>query len=301
MIRLGIDLGGTAVKYGLVENGRILCMNQVRTPLEEGYEAVLDTVAGSGKQMLETCPAEEIGLAVPGLVSTLEGKILFSNNFFWENKPVARDLARRFGLPVRMANDAQAAALGEALFGAGRGYRRVAMITVGTGVGGGFVRNGELEEDLYGGMAFIFGHLLYRKNGKRCNCGRTGCYEAYASAKAVEEDYREISGQVREAREIFASVSSDPFAQRAVDAFAEALGALAADIANAFRPEIIAVGGGISGAADVFLPSVRRALPEQVYGGRFAPVRVVQAALGNRAGIIGAASLNTRPHRGDEG
>ena len=299
MIRLGIDLGGTAVKYGLVEEGRILCMDQVPTPLEEGYEAVLDAVVRAGKQMTAKQGAEEIGVAVPGLIDTREGKILFSNNFYWENKSFAKDLAALFGRPVRIANDAQSAALGEALYGAGKGYGRTAMITIGTGIGGGFVRNGELDEDLYGGMAYIFGHLLYMKNGKHCNCGRDGCYEAYASARAVENQYCEITKRKKTAKEIFASIQSDPDAETVVSRFTDALGSLLADIANAFRPEILVIGGGVGGAAGTFIPSIERILSEQVYGWKSAPVRVVPAELGNRAGIIGAASLNTKAHGGD--
>ena len=112
MVRLGIDLGGTSVKYGLVEDGRILCRGRIPTPREEGYEAVLDAVAGAGRQLLENSGAEEAGLAVPGLVDARAGTVLYSNNFGWENRPVAADLAKRLGLPVRIANDAQAAALG---------------------------------------------------------------------------------------------------------------------------------------------------------------------------------------------
>ena len=299
MIRLGIDLGGTAIKYGLVEDGKILCSEQAPTPLREGYEAVLDAVVRAAEQLSGAAGAEEVGMAVPGLIDTAAGTVLYSTNFGWENREIARDLARRFRRPVRIANDAQTAALGEALYGAGRGFRRTAMLTVGTGVGGGFVKDGVLDGDLYGGMAYIFGHLLYRENGKPCNCGRNGCYEAYASAPAVEKHYCELSGCAKTAREIFSSAGTDPFAEKAVSAFTEALGALAADLANALRPEIIVVGGGVSGAAEIFLPEVNRILCQQVYGARFAPVRAVPAALGNRAGIIGAACLNTKAYGGN--
>ncbi len=291
MIRIGIDLGGTAIKYGLTEDGNILCSDQAPTPLWEGYDAVLDAIVRAAEQLPGAENAEAVGMAVPGLIDTAAGTVLYSNNFGWENRPIVRDLAERFRRPVRIANDAQAAALGEALHGAGRGFRRMAMLTVGTGVGGGFVKDGALDADLYGGMAFIFGHLLYRENGKPCNCGRNGCYEAYASAPAVEKHYLELSGEARSAREIFESAGADPLAAQAVAAFTEALGALAADLANALRPEVIVIGGGVSGAADLFLPEINRILSQQVYGARFAPVRAVPAALGNRAGILGAGSL----------
>jgi len=301
MIRLGIDLGGTAIKYGLAEEGRLLGTGQIPTPLEEGYEAVLEAILRAGKEIMETAEAEEIGVATPGLIDAREGRILYSNNFAWENRHIARDLARLFHRPVRIANDAQAAALGEALYGAGKGYGRVAMITIGTGVGGGFVRNGEPEEDLYGGMAFIFGHMLYQRGGRRCNCGRTGCYEAYASAGALERDYRERTGRgnLLSAKEIFEAVSEDACAREAVSAFSAALGDLAADIANALRPEILVVGGGVSGSAELFLPAVREGLAE-AYGAGFAPVKAAAAVLGNRAGILGAASLRTKAHRGED-
>ena len=298
MIRLGIDLGGTAIKCGLVEDGTLLHTRQAPTPLREGYRAVLEAIVKAVKQLPEEPGASEAGLAVPGLIDPGEGRVLYSNNFGWENRPIARDLSELLGMPVRIANDAQTAALGEALYGAGRGCRRIAVITIGTGVGGGFVKDGRLEEDVSGGMAYIFGHMLYQAGGLRCNCGRAGCYEQYASAGAVERIYHELSGQAKPVREIFASVREDRHAEETLRLFSGALGALCADIANAFRPEIIAIGGGVSRSADLFLPAVNRILAEEVYGSRFAPVKAVPAPLGNQAGVIGAASLNTKAHKG---
>ena len=299
MKRLGIDIGGTAIKYGLVEDGSILSLNQIPTPIKEGYETVLSSIADAGKKMIENNDAEEIGVAVPGLINTLDGEVLYSNNFYWNNKPIANDLARRFGLPVRIANDAQAAALGEAVYGAGKGYDRVAMITIGTGIGGGFVKNGELDEDLYGGMAYIFGHTIFMKDGKHCNCGRDGCYEAYASARAVEKNYYEKTKQEKTAKEIFESIQTDLNAKTIVDNFVDVIGSLLADVSNVFRPEIIAIGGGVSGSADIFISPVKQKFSKQVYGWNYAPIKIVPAVLGNCAGIIGAANLNTKAHRGD--
>lgn len=171
MQTIGIDLGGTQIKCGLVEDGRVLHACSCDTRKEEGYDAVVARMAALAGQFLPRAAVQAVGVATPGLIDVAGGVVSYSNNFGWENRPLARDLGARLGLPVQLANDAQCAALGEARHGAGQGCARMAMVTIGTGVGGGFVRNGRIETDGYGSLAYIFGHAVIERNGAPATAG----------------------------------------------------------------------------------------------------------------------------------
>jgi glucokinase-like ROK family protein len=293
MKTLGIDLGGTRIKFGVVEAGWILREAACDTLIKEGYEAVVEQIAAGAEELYRLYPdIASAGLGSPGLIDTTKGVVRYSNNFGWNDVPICRDLERGLGLKVRVANDAQCAALGEALYGAGQGFGRMAMLTLGTGVGGGFVKDGRLETDEYGSMAYIFGHSIVSLRGEPCNCGRQGCLEAYASAGAIERKSAGVYHKERKAHEIFeAARGGDETAKLLVREFSEYLSAGIVDIANILRPHVIVIGGGVSGSCDLLLPKVNEELEKGVYGYSYAPVRAVCARLGNRAGMIGAASL----------
>ncbi len=292
MIALGIDLGGTQIKYGLVQDGAVLDAGVCDTRLEKGYQAVVARMAEQAERLLEKTGAEFVGVASPGLIDTQKGVVRYSNNFGWREAPLAQDLAARLGLPVRIANDAQCAALGEALYGAGRGVSRMAMVTIGTGVGGGFVRDGRIETDGYGSMAYIFGHSIIEYDGKLCSCGRRGCMETYASASAIAKRGKQVFETEKSVREIFELASGgDRMAQEVLQEFLEYLTAGVVNIANILRPQLVVLGGGVSASGAQILPAVNRGLEKGVYGYAYAPVRAVCAHLGNRAGLVGAASL----------
>ena len=292
MVSLGIDLGGTQIKCGLVRDGQVLRWGRCDTRLEEGYEAVVRRMARQAKTVLKEEAAAFVGIASPGLVDPRQGMVRYSNNFGWRDAPLAADLAAALGLPARIANDAQCAALGEALYGAGRGVVRMAMVTIGTGVGGGFVRDGKLETDGYGAMAYIFGHAIIAYDGKLCNCGRRGCLETYASASAVARRGAQVFAGEKSVREIFALArAGDAVAQGVLREFVEYLTAGVVNIANILRPHRIVLGGGVSASADLLLPAVNEGLQKGVYGYDYAPVQAVCARLGNRAGVVGAANL----------
>ncbi|MDO5602567.1 MAG: ROK family protein [Oscillospiraceae bacterium] len=292
MRTLGIDLGGTQIKCGVVENGSIIEERVCDTPAG-GYKAVVSCMARQARLLMEKCAGTEyVGVGTPGLIDTAAGIVRYSNNIGWHDAPVRADLETLLGRPVRIANDAQCAALGEALYGAGRGCDRMAMLTVGTGVGGGFVRDGELETDGYGSMAYIFGHSIIAYDGKLCNCGRRGCLEAYASASAVAKRGERVFVPPKSVREIFeAARREDAVALGIVREFLDYLSAGVVNIANILRPRIIVIGGGVSGSCDMILPVLNEALKRGVYGYEYAPVRAVCAELGNCAGLAGAASL----------
>ena len=292
MVSLGIDLGGTQIKCGLVEEGRILRFGVCDTRLREGYAAVVDRMAELAERVLEKDRAEYVGIASPGIIDAGRGIVRYSNNFGWQDAALAEDIRRRLGLSVRMANDAQCPALGEALYGAGKGIARMAMVTIGTGVGGGFVRDGRLETDGYGSMAYIFGHAVIAHQGRECNCGRRGCLEAYASATAIGVRGRRLWEEEKSVKDIFrAAGSGDVEAGGIVREFLEYLTEGAVNLANILRPQVIVLGGGVSASGDMILPAVNRGLEEGVYGYAYAPVRAVSARLGNQAGVVGAANL----------
>lgn len=304
MMTLGIDLGGTDIKFGIMENETVVFQTSCRTPVTEGYQAVLDCLAGQAGWLLSAYPAVEfVGIGSPGLVDISSGTVLYSNNFGWNNMSLGRDMSLRLGVDVRVANDAHCAALGESLYGAGRGLSRMAMLTIGTGTGGGFVRDGRLDSDPYGSMAYIFGHMVIDHGGRQCNCGRRGCLEAYASAGAVSRASMRISPgdplcstECQDVQSVFMTArEGDETSVGIVNRFVEALCEGAVNIGNILRPQKIVIGGGVSGSSDMFLPQINHALENGVYGYSHAPVEAVCAQLKNRAGLIGAGSLYKQP------
>lgn len=285
---LGIDIGGTQIKYGVVKEGAVLEHFQCDTP-QEGYHSVSAKIIEIANQVLQSTDVDHIGLSVPGVIDISAGVVRYANNLGWYEAPICSDLAETTGKKVNIANDAHCAALGEALYGAGKGYSRMAMFTIGTGVGGGFIKDGKLETDAYGAMAYIFGHSVIEAGGRLCNCGRKGCLEAYASASAVSARSKDAA---QTAKEIFlAAKNGDEDSLMIIQEFLEKFCTGVVNIANILRPQIIVIGGGVSASADMILPEVQRALEREVYGYEFTPIKVAKAMLGNTAGMIGAASL----------
>jgi glucokinase len=293
MKRLGIDLGGTHLKFGVVHGGNASGKGSCPTPLMEGYDAVVRRIAEMAYPLLQENPEiQQVGIGSPGLIDAEAGLVCCSNNFGWVNKPLLKDLQKALGLEVRIANDAHCAALGEALHGAGQNCARVAMLTIGTGIGGGFVKDGILDTSRYGSMAYILGHAIIQRDGMQCNCGRKGCLEAYASAGSMAKKAKPCLGQGASARMVFeAAKEGDSAALAIVDEFVECLAEGAVDVANVLRPHVIVIGGGVSDSSDLFLPAINKRLEENVYGYAYAPVHAVKAALGNDAGVVGAACL----------
>ena len=294
MMRLGIDLGGMSAKLGIVENGVIIKRTTVPTRRDSDYEKILADLIDAATDLIGDLPIEGIGIGSPGLINTKSGTVHYSNNIRWSDKPLRDDLAMALKLPVSIVNDAKAAALGEAVFGAGKNFSRVAMLTLGTGVGGAFVKDGKLESSsLHDDASGIFGHLTLYPDGKPCNCGKNGCLEVYCSATAMNEKAVSILGENNTAKELFSAArEGDPDAKREIDTFAHDFAIGLSSLGNVLRPEIFVIGGGMSKDADLFLPYVNEVLKREVYGWDYAPVTAVQAILGNDAGIIGAAVLN---------
>lgn len=310
MYYIGIDVGGTNLKAGLVdENGTILATE--RTPLGTFTtpEAFAQTLAELSRAVLDSAgkdkrEIEYVGIGIPGAVAG--GEILYTCNIPMRDVPLSDLFRRHLDIPVLLENDANCAAVGEWLCGAGRGTRDFAVITLGTGVGGGFVLGGKLYSG--GGMVGEVGHMVVEKGGAKCNCGRCGCWEAYASATGLIRMTKEAmaahpesllhqlaseSGAVEGRTAFDAAAAGDETAKALCAAYVEYLAAGVTNLVNILQPEVLAVGGGVAGAPDALLMDpLREIVNAECYPRHCGKLpRIVRAELGNDAGILGAALL----------
>lgn len=309
---IGIDFGGMSAKAGLFdEAGKMLCKDTVATSKEEGYETTIRKTAELVGRICEQAhvPASAvcaIGMGTPGIVDGAAGVVVRWTNFDWVNKPVAADLAKAAGIPVYITNDANAAALGEAKFGAGKQYSDSIMLTLGTGVGSGIIIGGKIFEG-FGGGGGEAGHMVINLGGVPCPCGRRGCFEQYASATALMRETKramfenkgsllwEIAGSPEnvDGRTAFeAAARGDAAAQSVIKNYCVALAEGIVNLINIFRPQAVLIGGGVSGQGENLLRPVRKFVAERLYiDCETIPLTIVRAALGNDAGILGAYAL----------
>ncbi len=295
---IGIDLGGTFIKGGIVDDaGNIVVCDEVPTERDKGAKVVAKNIAALCDRLLCaaglcTSDAEGMGIGVPGLINAEKGKVVYSNNLDWHDFGIVGEVQKRTGLKVVIANDADVAALAEYKFGAG------------TDVGGGVIINGNLYTGNSGAGAEI-GHTVLKKDGEQCTCGLKGCLEAYCSATAlIRETKRAMTKNKNSAmwnvgdlnavtgKTAFDYYHSDAAAKKVVDDYLEDLSIGVINVANAFRPQVIIIGGGISAQKDIIIPVLQKAVDENSYGGRHGlKFRIVSAKAGNKAGILGAATL----------
>ena len=309
---VGIDLGGTFIKGGIVDDlGNILLSDSVPTESEKGADGVADNIARLARSLMERVglTADDIvgiGMGVPGMINSTDGIVTYSNNLGWQDFAIAKGVEERTGAKVKIANDANVAALGEVKFGAGRGLTSVVMLTLGTGVGGGAVLDGRLYEGNLGAGA-EFGHsaIVLGDKGRLCTCGRRGCLEAYASATALIRDtkrsmLRDKKSQMWQigtldavdGKTAFTYRDTDKTAAAVVARYIEALGCGITNIANVLRPEAILIGGGVSAQGAVLTEPLTAYLQKNLFGGTLGPAVPIRiATLGNRAGLVGAAAL----------
>ena len=307
---VGIDLGGTFIKGGIVTSeGEILVKDKAPTQGELGAVAVSKNIANIIEALLEKAKLSKeqivgIGMGAPGMIDSKSGEVVYSNNLDWKHYPLAKDVSEMTGLPVKIANDANVAAFGEAKFGAAKGCDDVVMITLGTGVGGGVVVNGKIMEGNKSAGAEL-GHVVIEGDGKQCTCGRKGCLEAYASATALIRDTKEammahpesLMWEVGNLEEVdgktaFAYREKDATAKGVVDEYIRQLGFGIVNFANIFRPEKILLGGGVCAEGDNLLKPLQAIMDRDLFGGAMGPgVPIKVASLGNSAGILGAAAL----------
>lgn len=307
---VGIDLGGTFIKGGIVDGeGNILAKDKVPTEKEKGAERVAENIASLAKTLMNACGlsvenVQGIGIGAPGMIDSHKGEVVFSNNLAWEHFAITERLERLTGLPVKIANDANVAALGEAKFGAAKGKQNVVMITLGTGVGGGVVAEGKLLEGNCAAGAEL-GHSVLVAGGEQCTCGRKGCMEAYASATALIRDTKRAMEAHRDSKmwevgsldevtgeTAFRYKDCDEYARAVVENYIQMLACGLTNFANIFRPETILLGGGVCAEGDNLVKPVQALLDKEIFAGDRGPrVEVRIAELGNSAGLLGAAAL----------
>ena len=307
---VGIDLGGTNTKIGLLdEDGNILFSTIVKTESEQGLEKTVERLANILKIQVSNLnisfeDVAGVGLGVPGPVAN--GRIVkFWANFPW---PVDVDLAAEFekhlGVPVKVDNDVNVITLGEMWKGGGRGYKNVLGLAIGTGIGGGVVVNGKLVSGKNGAGGEV-GHTKVERDGKLCGCGQEGCWEAYASATGLVREaksrltvnknnllYERTKDREVEAKDIFdAAREGDEFSLNLVDYEAEFIALGIGNLLNVLDTDVVVVGGGIALAGNILFDKINEKLRKYAMLSTLEGLKIVPAELGNDAGIYGAAYL----------
>ncbi|MBU5637698.1 ROK family protein [Geomonas sp. Red69] len=285
---IGVDLGGSNLRFALVDRqGRVLARSAEPTLPAAGLDSLLRRLLSRVERLQEEAarigaPLAALAVGVPGLVCS-DGVVRASVNVpALEGVPLARELFVATGMPVAVLNDANACALGEQGYGAGRGYRSLIALTIGTGVGSGLILDGKLWTGV-DGAAGEFGHIPVEPEGRPCGCGSRGCLEQYASAGAIARDGEDAAAVARRARLGDAA---------ALAAFAEAgryLGIAAAGVVNLLNLEAVILCGGVAQSFDLLAPALRRELVSRTFSFSGGRVRVAPGELGDDAGVLGAA------------
>lgn len=300
---IGIDLGGTSVKYAVVDSaGAFRFGGKLPTRAEAGAQSVLDQLLRgvASCQEFAACESlhlEGVGVGTPGVVSP-DGRTVLGgaeNIPGWENIELARSIEAASGLRARASNDANLMALGESLFGAAKGATDVVFVTVGTGIGCGALIDGRLYRG-YRDRGMEMGHITVRSDGERCACGSVGCLEHYASTTALVRRFRELAGDAGRAEVdgkdvVFFYHEGIPAAVQAMEEHWNYLAHGIASMINLFAPQKVVVGGGISEAGEFYFDALRSRVERYAMPVCGSQTQIVPAALGNSAGCLGAAGL----------
>lgn len=311
---IGVDIGGTNIAIGFIdENNSLALQDSVETPKNGTAKQIVDCIVSlidkmAKEKKVDMEAFEYIGIGVPGSVNKVSGKIEFANNLAFQDEDLVKILKEYYpNIPIAMNNDANAAAYGEFVAGAGKDVDSLIMVTLGTGVGGGIIIN----RKLYEGANFAageLGHFVINCEGIPCNCGRRGCFEAYASATALIEQTKaamkadkesilwemcDYNLEKVEGKTLFDSVRLfDKTAEKVLNQYIYYLSVGIIDIINIFQPDMVCIGGGISKAGDLILDGLLKRVRKEDYARTSAKqTKIVFAQLENDAGIIGAGLL----------
>ena len=309
-LSIGIDVGGTKVLGGVVDDkGVVLARARKDTP-RQGGKALTQRIAETVKELMAQHDVESVGVSAAGFVSSDRKTMLATPNIAdWNDVDLDSELKSLIDLPIVIENDANAAACGEAKFGAGRNQNHMMMLTVGTGIGGGIVVDGQLHRGAFG-IAAEFGHMRVVPEGHICGCGARGCFEQYASGNALLRHAREaINASPEVARNLLsrgdgtvagltgqiitqAAQEADPIALAAFNTTGQWLGAGIASLAVLLDPECIVIGGGVIDAGEILLAPTRESLERTMpFAGKHPYPELIAAELGNDAGLVGVADL----------
>lgn len=317
MYRIGVDLGGTNIAAAIVsEDFKIIKKMSVPTGRERDASFIMDDMAQLCRDLcadtgIALSDIDAIGIASPGVANHTDGVVEYSCNLGFRKFPICKELSDRLGIDnIHVENDANAAAWGEAVAGAARGTQNSVMITLGTGVGGGVIIDGKVFSGFnYAGTEL--GHVVIEVGGRQCNCGRRGCWEAYSSATALINMTKEklaeceMAGRKTGMTDIVAKHgkvsgrtafdgmrAGDAAAKEVVDMYIKYLASGLVNMINIFQPEVLSIGGGISGEGQPLIDMMYDIIEKEQYGADFVVhTKVRIAELGNDAGIIGAAFL----------
>jgi glucokinase len=311
VLAIGVDIGGTKVAAGVVDDdGGVIDTERRETPGHDAgeTESIIVDLVGRLAARNEVCA---VGIGAAGWIANDHATVLFSPHLAWRNEPLRAALAGRIDLPVIVENDANAAAWAEYRYGAAQGQRVVVCVTLGTGIGGGLVADGSVYRGAFG-VACEYGHMTMVPDGRRCACGNLGCWEMYASGRALARDARELAadspvaaaGMIELAGSVdeltgpvvtAAAAAGDPAARSICTTMGRWLGRGLANLAAVIDPSMFVIGGGVSAAGEVLLRPAREEFAHTLTGRGYRPLAAVEAAaLGPSAGLIGAADLARR-------
>lgn len=305
----GVDVGGTKISGAVVDvDGEVIEERTVLSPADDA-EAIEATIEALVKDLRARHEILAVGVGAAGYIDADRAVVLFAPNLAWADLDLKGHLEARLALPVVIENDGNAAAWGEFRFGAAADSDDALMVTVGTGVGGGLVTSGKLVRGAYG-IAAEIGHLRVVPEGRECGCGRRGCLEQYGSGSTlVRETRRGAEADPERARSVLeaaggsvsgitgplitrVAAAGDDFAREQIAGIATWLGEALASLAAVIDPSVVVVGGGVSQAGDLLLTPLREAFERELIARSHRPVLDIRpAALGNRAGVVGAADL----------
>lgn len=306
MLTIGVDIGGTKVGAGVVDDDGAIVAHLLRPTPADRPDLVAETVADVVRELAEGRDIEAVGVGAAGFVDETRSIVRFAPNLAWREEPLQKKISGLIGLPVVVENDANAMAWGETRFGAGRGQSHVVCITLGTGIGGGLVFDGRLFRGHWG-MGAELGHMQVVPGGRPCGCGQRGCWEQYASGNALVIEAREIAdahperagillglagGKIEGEEVTEAARQGDTASLEAFATLADWLGQGMADLAAVLDPGCFILGGGVSRAADLFLDRARETFAHRLTGRGHRPLAEIRLAeLGASAGVVGAADL----------
>ena len=313
MVYIGIDVGGTGIKIGVVdEQGQLIHQGETPTLVGRPYQEIIADMGHCALKVLDEAKltvddVHSVGIGIPGIADAKTGNVIFCTNMGWKNVPLRESFQRRINKPFYVDNDANVAALAESIAGVSAGTSSSVFITLGTGIGCGIMINGKIWKGFHG-IGGEMGHMILELDGEPCTCGNRGCLERYCSATAlIQMARRMVAGHPESlilslagndpmkivAKTVFDALrEGDPFAEKLFRRYVSCLSQSIANVVNFLDPEVILLGGGVSKAGDVLLNAVREEYPKYVVYGDMPmpPIRI--AALGADAGIIGAAMLS---------
>jgi glucokinase len=302
---IGVDIGGTKINMGIIDDqGKILFKNKLNTQPEKGFEFIMDNIAENLEWMINESGIDEFqircaGFGIPGTTDPVKGEVIFAPNLGWRNIPFRELMSNRINLDIYLGQDTQAGSLAEFMFGAGRGCENIVCVTLGTGIGCGIIIN----RKIYRGSLFSageLGHIIVELNGRKCNCGRRGCLEVYASGSAVVrearkqipnyEDYMAKPSTGFTAKDLYdIAARGNDAALQVIEKQVEYIGMGIVNVINILSPDKIIISGGMCKENTLLIKPLQDFVKRSAYGPAAERVEIARADLGEDAPMIGAA------------